>query len=96
MDNLQGSFYKYEDSILKSIDKTNLEKILLFLQSEGVEFLEDILENYLDLFEIPYEEFVCKFRQLDSNYKNELVSMINDDVNILEELYTISCQSNDY
>lgn len=89
MDNLQGSFYKYEDSILKSIDKTNLEKILLFLQSEGVEFIEDILENYLDLFETPCEEFVHKFKKLDSKYKNELVSMINDDVNILEELYNI-------
>lgn len=89
MDNLQGSFQKYEGSVLKSIDKTNLEKILLFLQSEGVEFIEDILDNYLDLFMISYEEFVHKFKKLDSKYNNELVSMINDDVNILEELYNI-------
>ncbi len=89
MDNLQNILNKYEDSVLRDIDKQNFENIVLFLESEGVEFLEDILENYLDLFLFSYEDFVSKFEKLNSKYQGELIPMINDDVNILEELYTI-------
>lgn len=84
--NIREIIDKYEMSVLKNIDKDNMIKIITFLQENKVIYIEDIIENYLDIFTIPYDEFIEKFSKLNKKYNNELVNMINDDVNVLEEI----------
>lgn len=84
--NVEEIIDKYEFSILKNINKDNMLEILEFLQQNKVIYIEDIIENYLDIFTIPYDEFIEKFSKLNEKYNNELVNMLNDDVNVLEAI----------
>lgn len=78
---------KYDDSVIKNIDKKNVIKIISFLSSNGCDYVEELLEDYLDIFTFEYDEFVIKFNKLDDEYNHNLINEIRDDMNILEKLY---------
>ena len=64
----------------------NMNKIIEFLLDEQVDYIEEILTNYLDIFLINIEEFKERFNNLKIKYGNNLVELIKDDLGILEEL----------
>lgn len=78
---------KYEESVIKNLDKDNVDKILSFLSSNGCDYVEELLEDYLDIFTFEYDEFVIKFNKLDDEYNHNLINEIRNDMNILEKLY---------
>ena len=78
---------KYEESVIKNLDKDNVDKILSFLSLNGCDYIEELLENYLDIFTFEYNEFVIRFSKLNDKYNHNLINEIKDDMNILEELY---------
>ena len=78
---------KYEESVIKNLDKDNVDKILSFLSLNGCDYIEELLENYLDIFVFEYNEFVIRFNKLNDKYNHNLINEIKDDMNILEELY---------
>ena len=78
---------KYEESVIKNLDKDNVDKIISFLSSNGCDYIEELLENYLDIFAFEYNEFVIRFNKLNDKYNHNLINKIKDDMNILEELY---------
>ena len=78
---------KYEESVSKNLDKDNVDKILSFLSLNGCDYIEELLENYLDIFAFEYNEFVIRFNKLNDKYNHNLINEIKDDMNILEELY---------
>ena len=80
---------KYSESTLKGIEKTNMRKIIVFLIENDCDYIEDILEDYLDLFTFDYDEFVEKFHKLNSKYHNHFLELASEDMNYLEEFYTI-------
>lgn len=77
---------KYEPSVIKNIDMNNLKKIITFLISEGFDYINEIVENYLDLFLIDYDEFIDKYSRL-KNEKKDLVNAISKDLGILEYFF---------
>jgi len=82
---LDEIFSKYENEFIKCLDKENIINIINFLQSENVDYIDELLTNYLDLFLIEYEEFKNRFIKLKNIYGNDLVEKIADDLTILEE-----------
>ena len=78
---------KYEESVIKNLDEDNVDKILSFLLLNGCDYVEELLENYLDIFTFEYNEFVIRFNKLNDKYNHNLISEIKDNMNILEELY---------
>ncbi len=76
---------KYEKYVYKNIDKENMYKIINLLYLNGCYFIDELLENYLDLFTIEYNEFENKFNILNKKYNNNLIDEISKDMNILEE-----------
>ena len=78
---------KYEESVIKNLDKDNVDKILSFLSLNGCDYIEELLENYLDIFTFEYNEFVIRFNKLNDKYNHNLINEIKDDMNILEEIY---------
>ena len=78
---------KYEESVIKNLDKDNVDKILSFLSLNGCDYIEELLENYLDIFAFEYNEFVIRFNKLNDKYNHNLINEIRDNMNILEELY---------
>ena len=77
---------RYEPSILKNIDENNMNKIIEYLINEKVDYIDELLIDYLDIFLIDIEEFKRRFNNLKNKYGDNLVSLIKEDLNILEEL----------
>lgn len=78
---------KYSFSTLNNLDEKNIEKIIEFLVLRECDYIEDILEDYLDIFAIDYEEFVKRFEKINKNYNNEYLKLASEDMNLLEELF---------
>ena len=78
---------KYQFNVLKNIDKENLEKIIKFLNEKGCDYIEELLDDYLDIFTFEYEDFIEKFYRLNKKYNYDLINTISYDMNILEEFY---------
>ena len=77
----------YSLDVIKNINKDNVIKIINFLTLENCDYIEDILEDYLDIFTIEYEEFVNKYHKLNAKYNFNLLTQATEDMNILEEFF---------
>ena len=80
---------KYEKFVISNLNKENFNNIILFLFKENCNFIEDIISDYLDLFNIPYEEFVKKYNILNKKYDFEFLERACNDMNLFEEFYNI-------
>lgn len=80
---------KYSSSVLKNFSKENALKIIEFLENNECEFIDDLCENYLDLLTIDYEVFKEKYSILNNKYDNKFLILASEDMNLLEEFYTI-------
>lgn len=78
---------KYESSVYKNLDKDNIIKIINFLEKNNCAYIDELLEDYLDIFTFEYEDFVNKYNTLNKKYNNNLIEEISNDMNILEEFY---------
>lgn len=78
---------KYTNETIKNLNKNNVIRIINFLKLEKCDFIEDILEDYLDLFTIEYSEFVKKYNILNKKYNFNLLNEVSSDMNILEEFF---------
>ena len=78
---------KFENSVFTNLDKENFNKIIAFLVKEKCDFIEDIVYDYLDLFNIEYEKFVDIYSKLNKKYKGTFLEQASEDMNLLEEFY---------
>ena len=62
-DRIEEILNKYEPLVLKNIEENNMNKIIEFLLDEQVDYIEEILTNYLDIFLINIDQVYQK------NYK---------------------------
>ena len=85
MDNITQ---KYEYSVLKYLNKDNIDKILNFLEEEKCSFIEDLMEDYLDLFLFDYEDFKNRYNILNMKYPSYL-DRCRENMNLLEEFYNV-------
>lgn len=80
---------KFENSVFEHLDKNNFNKIITFLIKEKCDYIEDIICDYLDLFNIEYEEFVKKYNELNKEYNGSFLKEASEDMNLLEKFYSI-------
>lgn len=80
-------FEKYNKSVLDNLYKNNMLKILDFLKDEKCDYIEELIDDYLDLFTIDYDKFVDKYNKLNKKYDNKLLEFVSEDMNILEEFF---------
>ena len=78
---------KYEDSIIKNLEEENMNKIISYLLENNSNYIDELLENYLDIFTIDYDIFINKYKELNEKYNYNLINEIENDTNILEEFY---------
>ena len=87
MDSIEEIKKKYAKSVIKNLNRENFYKIINFLESNHCDFIEDIVSDYLDLFNIEYVEFVKKYNKLNEKYSNNFLQKASEDMNLLEEFY---------
>lgn len=87
LDNIDEIMSKFTNSTLKNLNKDNFYKILLFLKKQNCECIDDIVEDYIDIFIIEYEEFVKKYSMLNKKYNGNYLNLVNEDMNYLEEMF---------
>lgn len=85
--NIEKIINKYEKSIVSSLDTENMTKIIDFLQQQNCDFIDEIVENYLDLFILDIDDFVLKYNKLNQKYKNKFLEEASFDMNKLDEFY---------
>ena len=78
---------KYSESVLNKLDKNNFNEILNFLIKEKCECIEDIIEDYLDLFTIDYDKFIVRYSNLNKKYNGYYIKLVSEDMNLLEEMF---------
>lgn len=78
---------KYNLDVINKIDEENMIKIIKFLEQEKCLFIKDILEDYIDIFTINFNEFIDKYNKLNIKYNNEYLKLASEDMNKLEELF---------
>lgn len=78
---------KYNSSVLDNLDNDNVLKIINFLGDNYCSCIDDLLRDYLDLFTIPYDEFVDKFNKLNFKYNNKFLELAAYDMNFFDEFY---------
>lgn len=89
MQDINDIINKYDKSIVNKLNIENFSRIVLFLRKSGCDFVDDIVENYLDLFVFDYDEFVNKYYKLDVKYNGNFLKKASYNMDILEEFYTI-------
>ncbi len=75
---------KYEKSVINNLNIDNINKIIVFLKKNNCNYIEELIEDYLDIFNFEYNEFIEKFNKLNKKYNNELINSISEDMNIIE------------
>lgn len=80
---------KFVDSVFKDLDKDNFYKIIFFLKEKKCDFIEDVVEDYLDLFIFDYNEFVKKFNILNKKYDGKFLKELSKNMNLFEEFYNV-------
>lgn len=78
---------KYELLIFKNLDAKNIKLIIDYLKNNKIDYIEDILKDYLDLFILDSKEFINKFEMLKKEYGNSFNEILSYNLNILEEMY---------
>ena len=78
---------KYSLGILEDLDSDNVKKIVEFLQLNNCNYIDELLNNYLDLFTLDYEEFKTKFNILNKKYNYNLIEEIEYNMDIIEEFF---------
>ena len=86
---MEESFEKYSINVLKNIDRINMEKIIKLLKNNNCCFIEDIIEDYLDLFTIDYKVFKEEFNKLNKEFNGNFVKCVGYDMNLLEHFFEI-------
>ena len=78
---------KYDSELFHNIDIENLGKIVKFLLEKNCNYIDELLDEYLDILTFDYEDFVKKFDKINQKYDGKLIEKISEDMNILEEFY---------
>lgn len=76
----------FEEEVLLALDDNNVQKIWDYLQKQNIDFVEDIVIQYADLFVLPFEEFVERFERLKDKYFANFVMYLAFHMDILEEM----------
>lgn len=78
---------KYSKNIIKNIDIENTRNIINYLLNENCKIIDDIMNDYLDVFTIEFNEFKKKVEYLNKKYNNKYFDLAENDLNYLEELF---------
>lgn len=76
----------FEAEILNQLDDENIQNIIYYLYANHIDYIKDILLQYLDLFLLEKDEFIKRFEKLKGKYHNDIAVILGHNLDLLEEL----------
>lgn len=71
---------------INNLNDENVYNIISYLKNENVDFIEDILVFYLDLFLYDFDVFKERFEKIKLKYGENYIDLIGKNMQILEEM----------
>lgn len=79
-------FENYSTGYLESIDEENFKKVYEIFQKYKFYFIEDIIEGYLEIFELDSNKVEEKIISLKEELGEEYLYIIGEDLSLLEKI----------
>lgn len=77
----------FDDETINGIDKANVARILEYLVNDGVYYAKDLFITFLDIFYMPFDDFVEKFEMLKKQIGDNYVDKLGEDMGLFEFMY---------
>ena len=83
-------YNNYEDFYLKSLDEENFYKVYMLLKQNNFYFIEDIILNYLELFEIDVGYVENAILDVKAVLKEDFVNKIGKNMEIIDKIIELA------
>lgn len=83
-------YTNYEDFYLNSLDEYNFKKVYDYLINNKFTFIDDIILNYLELFEIDIKYIEKALKDIKEILGINYVNIISNNMSILDKLIEIA------
>lgn len=83
-------FSNYKLSYLETLDEDNFKKIYNLFYQKGFYYLEDIILNYLEIFELEEESVSKAFEEIENELGANYVKIIGQDLTILNKVIELA------
>lgn len=83
-------YNNYEDFYLKSLNEENFYKVYILLKQNNFYFIEDIILNYLELFEIDVEYVENAILDVKAVLKEDFVNKIGKNMEIIDKIIELA------
>lgn len=83
-------YNNYEDFYLKSLNEENFYKVYMLLKQNNFYFIEDIILNYLELFEIDVEYVENAILDVKAVLKEDFVNKIGKNMEIIDKIIELA------
>ena len=77
----------FDDELISKVNVDNVSNIFKYLNDNGVYYAKDLFLSSLDLFLLPYDEFIKKFEHLKEKLGNDFVDKLGEDCSLIEIMY---------
>jgi len=81
---IEELYDNYDVNYLKNIDQDNFNKIYKLLKEYNFNYIEDIILNYLNIFELEYNTVEIRIKNLIKVLGSNYVDIIGENMNYLE------------
>ena len=87
----------YEEDYLKLLDENNFEQVYKLLKNNNFYFLDDIILNYLELFEIEEKYVELAIGDIKSNLGDNFALQIGQNMTLIDKIieFAIRYSEND-
>ncbi len=79
----------YDNELLLKLDTNNIISIINYLKRNNIDYIEDILSLYTDLFILDVNDFINRFEILKNRYGKNFCDNLAYKLDILESMWEI-------
>ncbi len=80
----------YEEDYLNSLDENNFNKIYLLLKKYDFYFIQDIILNYLELFELDEKYVETAIKEVKSSLGDNFVKQIGQNMRLIDKIIKLA------
>lgn len=77
----------FDIDMIEKLDSENVCYIYKYLTDNGICYVKDLLITSLDLFLLPYQEFIRKFEILKEKVGVDFAEKMGEDLSLIEIMY---------